>query len=244
MIKCICLVLVVTGLVIAPVTGCNSEDPVVLETQDVLGGQLDLGDDEAAEEEKEPEPGTAVVFYDAKLEEAVRAAINSSAETIYASEVAALTSIDARNMGITDLRGIEHCTNLGSVWLSGNQIVDLSPLAQLQGRTQGDASFSNLTIYLSGSGLTDISALAELTGPDELVLRLGRNSIVDVSPLSGLVNLIGLHLEYNQIVDVRPLAELTRLTQLNLEYNRITDASPLSGLTADIYLEGNPCANH
>lgn len=228
-------------VIILLLAGCSAGGIVPLEDQAALESAIGSGDDiPPGDEEETPELGTAVTFVDAKLEAVIREAINSTAETIYSSELAAITDIDARSGNITDLRGIEYCTNLGSLWLSGNTIADLSPLAELQGQKRENVPFTSLTIYLTGSGLTDISALAGLTGPDELILRLGRNSIVDVTPLSRLHNLIGLHLAYNQIVDVRPLAGLTGLTQLNLEYNQITDASPLSELKADIYLEGNP----
>ena len=60
---------------------------------------------------------------------------------------------------------------------------------------------------------------------------------MDVSPLAGLTNLIGLSLWENQIVDVSPLAGLTNLTELSLGYNPLVDVSPLAGLTNLILLD-------
>jgi Leucine-rich repeat (LRR) protein len=132
---------------------------------------------------------------------------------------------------ITDLTGLEHCTNLTQLYLSGNQISDLSPLSSLTSLTR---------LYLGNNEISDISPLSSLTSLTEL--DLCNNDIRDASPLSSLINLTYLDLGFvgvcigpsckrNYIRDASPLSSLTNLTYLDLTYNGITDASPLSNLT-------------
>ena len=76
------------------------------------------------------------------------------------------------------------------------------------------------------SDLTPLSGLMELTR-----LELRGNNISDISPLAGLTNLKRLSFEDNKVSDLLPLAGLTNLTDLSLEFNNITDISVLSRLT-------------
>ncbi len=99
---------------------------------------------------------------------------------------------------------------------------------------------TNLTeLRLGNNSITDISPLSGLT--NLTTLNLETNSVTDISPLSGLTNLTNLHLTGNHITDISFLSDLTGLTVLRLEYNRITDISPLSGLTdlTELRLSGN-----
>ena len=62
-------------------------------------------------------------------------------------------------------------------------------------------------------------------------LRLGGNSITDISALSGLTSLTVLYLHNNSITDISALSGLTSLTFLHLDNNSITDISALRRLT-------------
>ena len=87
-------------------------------------------------------------------------------------------------------------TNLESLGLGGNQIVDISALSGL----------SNLAgLDLENNEIVDISALSGLTNLAEL--DLNENQIVDISALSGLTNLDSLGLAHNLIADIRPLVD-------------------------------------
>ena len=68
------------------------------------------------------------------------------------------------------------------------------------------------------------------------------NEVVDITPLSGLVNLQNLELHDNQISDITPLGGLENLQFLKLSDNRITDISPISALVnlEVLILGGNP----
>ncbi len=75
-----------------------------------------------------------------------------------------------------------------------------------------------------------------------MTLRLGLNSISDISALSGLTSLTSLDLGFNSISDIGPLSGLTSLTSLELSLTSISDISALSGLTSltDLDLGKNP----
>ena len=174
----------------------------------------------------------AVDIPDANLRAAIEAALGkASGDTITASDMTNLTDLTARNAGISNLTGLEHATNLKSLWLDGeevrpgvwensNSVSDLSPLA---GLTQLEA------LDFWQNSVSDISALAGLTNLTHL--GLVGNNISDVSVLTGLTNLESLWLDGNPIADISPLAGLTQLTRLGLDNTSISDISALAGLT-------------
>lgn len=125
---------------------------------------------------------------------------------------------------ITDLTGLEHATQLISLYLRGQNVTDLSPLTKL---TQ------LIDIDLFGNRVLDIEPLRELTQLRELDLGGGHksNEVTDISPLAGLTELRELELSGNDVSDISPLAGLTELRDLWLVGNRIRDISPLTELT-------------
>lgn len=163
---------------------------------------------------------TDIAFADANL----RAAVLQSGKT-FADEV---TTLRADQLGITDITGIEHLTNLTTLELNRNSIVDLTPLSGLTGLTDLD---------LYDNPLSDITSLAGLT--ELQVLDLDDCAIVDLSPLSGLVTLTDLEVARNQVGSFAPLASLTALVELSIGTNPATDLSPLTGLNALTYLHAS-----
>ncbi|MFC2062339.1 leucine-rich repeat domain-containing protein [Chloroflexota bacterium] len=159
---------------------------------------------------------TPVTFPDANLEAAIREAIDKPEGLIFTSDLDGLTSLKTK--GITDLTGLEYCTNLTELDLVWNQITDISPLASLTKLTALD---------LRQNQISDISPLASLTNLTDL--SLDNNQISDISPLANLTNLNDLRLGWNQIADISPLQNLTKLTELGLDGNQIADVSPLVG---------------
>ena len=125
------------------------------------------------------------------------------------------------------LRGL---TNLEILWISGNDISDISVLRGL----------TNLTgLSLPNNNISDISVLRGLTNLEWL--NLDANDISDISVLRGLTNLTDLWIVLNNISDVSPLRDLTKLRRLDLAYNNISDVSPLRDLTklTELDLRGN-----
>ena len=174
------------------------------------------------------------IFPDKNLEKEIRYALGKLAdEETTPEELVGLIVLDAGASGITDLSGLEYCTNLTEVSLWENQISDISPLENVTSLT---------VVSLSDNQISDISTLSNLTNLNELYL--GFNQISDISPLSNITSLTRLYLNENQISDISQLASLTSLTFLNLSGNQISDLSPLvenSGLgTGDeVWLEDN-----
>ena len=83
-------------------------------------------------------------------------------------------------------------------------------------------------VWTNSNSITDISPVAGLI--NLIDLSVSRNSITDISPVAGLINLTVLGLGGNSITDISPVENLTNLTRLYLWENPITDISPVAGL--------------
>jgi Leucine-rich repeat (LRR) protein len=175
-----------------------------------------------------------VTFPDANLQAAIRGATNKPTGDIYQSNLQALTWLTASARNISNIAGLEYCTNLLYLSLRVNQISDISSLASLTKLT---------TLYLGSNQISDISSLASLT--NLTFLYLGTNQISDISSLASLTNLTSIHLSYNLISDISPLASLTKLTYLDLSNNQISNIYPLSSLAnlTQLDLSGNQISN-
>jgi hypothetical protein len=85
-----------------------------------------------------------IQFADKRLENIIRGAIRTFEGAILKSDLKGLTKLDAtvgkisRAGKITDLSGIEHCTELQRLDLRYNQISDISPLVNNSGIGEGD----------------------------------------------------------------------------------------------------------
>lgn len=115
-----------------------------------------------------------VNFPDPKLEEAVRNTIGKPTGGIYDTDLVGtgFTWLNASDGNVTDLGGLEYCTDLQELNLEFNGIKDLSPLAGLTGLW-----YLNLNFNL----ISDLSPLAGLTNLE--YLRLVLNQISDISAL-------------------------------------------------------------
>ena len=81
---------------------------------------------------------------------------------------------------------------------------------------------------MKSNEVVDISPLSGLVNLQSLELK--DSQIVDLSPLQGLVNLQHLRVGGNQIADISPLSGLVNLQELGVELNQVVDVSPLAGL--------------
>ncbi len=184
-----------------------------------------------------PLPVTAQIVNipDPNLRAAVEKALGkASGATITIADMATLTRLETSEIGIRDLTGLEHATNLTVLNFDLNLVSDLSPLASL----------TNLIgLYLVGNSTSDLSPLAGLTNLKDLFLS--SNGISNLSPLVGLTQLTRLGLNNNSVSDISPLTELTSLTWMRLVGNNIPDLSPLVANTGlgsgdEIDVRGNP----
>jgi len=183
-----------------------------------------------------------VTFKDANFETLIRDAINKPTDDILSTDLLTITKLVGEDSNISDLTGIEHCTNLDTLRLMDNQITDISALSVLTKLLYLDldnnqitnlsalGSLTNLTkLWLADNQIVDISTLSSLTKLQTLHLEF--NKITNINALSGLTNLIHLSLWDNQIIDINALSALINLNYLDLEGNQIADISALSGLT-------------
>ena len=180
-------------------------------------------------------PGAGVSIPDPNLRAAIAAVLGKAPDAPITAEEMAAADFGNFHLSesISDLTGIEYATTLVHFSFGGNQIPDLSPLADLKDLYSLYLSVSDLSL------LTSRLADAELTGLKKLGIR--NTNISDLSPLAGLTGLTSLTIENTNVSDLSPLAGLIGLTSLYLYDNNISDVSPLAGLTelSILYLDNN-----
>lgn len=112
-------------------------------------------------------------------------------------------------------------TGLRKLYVSDDQISDLSQLSGLAGLTE---------LGLTNMGLQgpDLSGLAGLRALEKLDLR--HNTITDLSALAPLVRLTEIRLDNNFVGDVSPLANMGGLRDLHVTGNLVRDFAPLRDL--------------
>ena len=202
-------------------------------------------------------PEAAVTIPDANLRADIRSALALAADVaITQGHLAKLTELFGVQGGVEDLAGLEYAINLEQLWLSGNEISDVSALAGLgslslldlqRNRISNIAPLAELAslyaLHLSHNRISDLSPLSGLRSL--ATLHLADNGIVDIAPLEGIGSLAELVLANNDIADVSPLAELASLGNLDLANNGIADISALARLTAlhTLSLSGNAIAD-
>lgn len=207
---------------------------------------------------RDPDAEVAPIVPDIALATAIRKKLNitDKSQALTVANLESLTELSATHLGISNLSGLEHATNLTNLGLYWNAYSDLTPLTGLTKLTElhlrGSAvsdltplkNLTNLTeLHLRESVVSDLTPLKDLTNLTELALDTNR--ISDLTPLKDLTNLESLTLHGNRISDLTPLTGLTKLDSLALNHNNIRDVSPLAGLSAleDVYLAYNHIAD-
>ncbi len=207
-------------------------------------------------------PGDGIHIPDPNLRAAIEAKLGKApGDPITVENMKTLTELDAENMGISKLTGLELATNLHRINLWGNEISDISPLTgliNLRSLTFVDNLISdisglkgliNLThLNLWDNPVSDLSPLTELTGLSELSLanQAGFDlGVVNLSPLTGLTNLIKLSFHNIAVSDLSFLAGLINLERISFANNGVSDLSPLAGLInlKHIHTWGNPTSD-
>ncbi|RAP73689.1 lectin-like domain-containing protein [Paenibacillus montanisoli] len=132
---------------------------------------------------------------------------------------------EGENKGILDLAGMERLTNLEILWMTANQINNLSPLSNLTKLTQ---------IRVGSNQISDLSPLSNMT--QLTYLDVGDNQISDISPISNLVQLTNLNISKNHISDISSLSALTNLITFNAEDQAIILTDGVVGVPVDFTL--------
>ena len=186
-----------------------------------------------------------VAIPDRNLRAAIAEALgkeNTVIVSITAEEMATLTDLDAENLDIQDLQGLQFATNLEHLNIQRNPISDLSPLGnltklkELRFWTSTVSDISPLAGLQNLEGLSawdanvlDLSPLKEL--PKLRWLEFSNAPLSDLSPLRFIPSLRRLVFYVCDISDLSPLGDLTGLKDIQFSHNKISDISPLAGLT-------------
>ncbi len=180
---------------------------------------------------------------DENLRAALRDKLNQPYGDLYVTDLQSITSMDVSDRGISDITGLEFCTNLGRIDLSNNSIMSLAPLALMHHPLTGT---SLREVNLANNLISDITPLRELTQIE--ILNLSGNRIDDLSAFyrdGGSHRVRVLNLSGNEISDVSQLGSLSEISILILADNLIADISPLAeirglGIGDSVDLYGNP----
>ncbi|MFK8162569.1 MAG: leucine-rich repeat domain-containing protein, partial [Lewinella sp.] len=153
--------------------------------------------------------------------------------------------------GLKNLDALGNLKNLNSLYVSGAQVSDLSPLRKLGGLKVLDFSGTQVTDLSALRGLVDLEFLnirdtqvKELTPLKKLTklqeLRFSDSRVNELTPLKGLVELKVLWADCPEVADLIPIANLTLLEDLQLFRTAVKDLNPLRGLVnlQDISVSG------
>ncbi len=162
------------------------------------------------------------------------------------SQLTILVSFDSR---IVSLDGIEYCTNLNTIILTGGNISNirnLSGLNNLEILCLDDNNISDISVLrelinlkdlsLQNNPIEDLSPIAELRHLEKLMLG-GTNTIADYSALSQLVNLEELRIRDTELDDLEFLRNMNILYTVILTDNKIQNVAPLAPLVPLTFLD-------
>ena len=201
----------------------------------------------------------AVVFKEAKLENAIRQVLQTPVAPLTQADLLRLTELDASALDIVDLTGLEYCPNLTKLKMSWNfKLVDISNLANLKKLRYLSLHYNQVSdllpivelsqltyLGIDGNPISDLSPVRSLTNLQRLDFN-NSDLFADLSPLTPLQNLQILTLDNQQLRDLTPLRQLSGLQVLRLESNWIHDLDPLLGTVTDgaqLELQQNPLHN-
>lgn len=130
-----------------------------------------------------------------------------------------ILNLDGSSM-LDDLIPLAACTNLRRLNLNGcSRVSSLLPLAALTQLV--DMQFTKCAL------VDNISVLSGYTALEQLMFGENSGNLTNLSPLTALTNLVGLHILTNASTDLKPLASCTSLNMLTLAMTAITDLHPL-----------------
>jgi hypothetical protein len=115
-----------------------------------------------------------VAVRDPNLESAIRVQIGQPFGFLTQSSLARLVSLDARNLNLFSLEGLQHASNLRFLDVSNNNISDISPLAGLGATLE--------TLDLENNDVFDITALQGLVFLRNL--NICGNRVASLTPLA------------------------------------------------------------
>ena len=202
---------------------------------------------------------SAVLIFDGPLanipDSGLREALESTfgkepGDSITEIELETLTTLTATNRTISDLTGLESCSNLTSLDLTGSSLSyeiysTQIPILENRGITvtftiPSDRVFipdTNLQVQLTTAlslNQNQLIPISSLNSPEFTYFRAtpqnNNQKIEDLTGLEYCGNLTELDLTYNNISNISILNQLTKISTLSLDSNNIADISPLDSL--------------
>lgn len=181
------------------------------------------------------------VFMDPSMEQAVRAALGVSANTIlYTNDLWELNEfvVPADAKSLEDLAMMPYLETLAIVEKQFDSLAPLAGLSKLKNLEISACRFpaGELGVIAKLPELRHLtvsdcalSSLAALEGANRLeYLDLSYNSIRNLEVLSGMTNLKELYMPHNALNDLSVLSGLTNLEKLDVSSNSLTTLAPLS----------------
>lgn len=174
----------------------------------------------------------AVRIEDPVLEKAIRDQLKLDDKDILDYQaILKLESLYPRGEGkIKSLKGLENAWNLKQLYLTSQDITDITPLSGL---------YQLDFLALNGNRIQDACPISGLTGLRKLVLF--HNEIEDIGCLSHLTKLTDLLLSNNHIRDISPLSKLP-IGWLDVSHNPISDVTPAASMKKlhHLYVDAAP----
>jgi Leucine-rich repeat (LRR) protein len=166
------------------------------------------------------------LFADPRLELAVRAAMP---QDVLAQPMSSLTRLDAANLGIRRLRGIEQLCELRWLDLSRNPLIDVADLG---------ANTKLIRLSLANTTPSTLTGLAGL--PDLEDLDLYGSRVLSLDAVAGLPSLRCLDLALCTVLRLDPLARLSKLESLTLGTPPLQIGRKLTSVSEPVVLELAP----
>ncbi|SFU45553.1 Carbohydrate binding module 27 [Clostridium sp. DSM 8431] len=160
-----------------------------------------------------------VTVKDANLKSAICKLLNKSVtDTLTKADMAKVKNLDAKNLGITSLEGLEYATNLRDLDVTGNSITDVTPITSLM---------SLKYLSLDNNSVTDamLNTLSSMTSL--LSLSVTGTKVTNIDPVAKLVNLKYLYISNTDVSDLTPVKGLSELRYLYLCNTKVKDIAPV-----------------
>lgn len=163
-----------------------------------------------------------VHFPDLNFEHVILENLDQNQAPIYRTDLQKITHLDASNMDIESLEGLQYLRNLTDLNLDNNRVTDVTPLSDLQ---------RLVSLELRGNQVSDLQGFELLTSLRYLDLR--ENHLNRIDEIQMLHTLERLNLRENNISDLNPLKNLDQLSYLNLHSNpQVESIAPLQNLSS------------
>lgn len=154
------------------------------------------------------------------------------ARPVHASDLARVTSLDASDLNLTSLNGLQYLIGMQTLDLSGNGTINAGGLSRLlpaNANTEGMPRLRHLN--LDGNRINDTSNLSGLN--DLRVLSLADQShpspLRQILGIENLQQLAYLDVSGNAVEDAVVVAALPNLRAADLSDNPVTDLAPVAG---------------